>query len=442
MHDVFLLKGVLPVSVGETVYDRINDYEAVKISLASPHDIRSWSFGEVKKPETINYRTYRPEKDGLFCERIFGPEKDWECTCGKYRGMKYKGMVCDRCGVKVTHSRVRRKRMGHIELARWADHVIIAPATADFIARLAAGLANDLLTTLCLATEAPLSVAPAMNRVMWANPATRANIDILSRRKVHILGPDSGLQACGETGEGRMIAPTDIVSCLNASPSTGILHGLTVVITAGPTWEPLDPVRSLTNHSSGKMGYAIAHAAIEAGADVILVSGPSAELPPAGATLHSVKTANEMLATVESQIACANIFIGVAAVSDYRPAVASHKKLKKGEETIHLDLVRNPDILASVAGRADRPFTVGFAAETEATRDNAREKLLAKGLDLIVANSVTSDNNPFGSDHNHLMLIDAESDLDLGRDTKSALAQKLIIEISQRYSAKHSTPNT
>ena len=332
--------------------------------------------------------------------------------------------------------------MGHIELARWADHVIIAPATADFIARLAAGLANDLLTTLCLATEAPLSVAPAMNRVMWDNPATRANIDILSRRKVHILGPDSGLQACGETGEGRMIAPTDIVSCLNASPSTGMLHGLTVVITAGPTWEPLDPVRSLTNHSSGKMGYAIAHAAIEAGADVILVSGPSAELAPAGATLHSVKTANEMLATVESQIACANIFIGVAAVSDYRPAVASHKKLKKGEETIHLDLVRNPDILASVAGRADRPFTVGFAAETEATRDNAREKLLAKGLDLIVANSVTSDNNPFGSDHNHLMLIDAESDLDLGRDTKSALAQKLIIEISQRYCAKHSTPNT
>ena len=149
-----------------------------------------------------------------------------------------------------------------------------------------------------------------------------------------------------------------------------------------------------------------------------------------------------MLATVESQIACANIFIGVAAVSDYRPAVASHKKLKKGEETIHLDLVRNPDILASVAGRADRPFTVGFAAETEATRDNAREKLLAKGLDLIVANSVTSDNSPFGSDHNHLMLIDAESDLDLGRDTKSALAQKLIIEISQRYSANHSTPNT
>jgi phosphopantothenoylcysteine decarboxylase/phosphopantothenate--cysteine ligase len=190
------------------------------------------------------------------------------------------------------------------------------------------------------------------------------------------------------------------------------------------------------------MGYAVASAAIEAGADVILVSGPSSELPPPGATIHSVKTANEMLAKVESQIASANIFIGVAAVSDYRPAEASRKKLKKGQETMRLDLVRNPDILASVAARADGPFTVGFAAETEATLNNAREKLLAKGLDLIVANSITSDNNPFGSDHNHLLLIDAKSDLDLGRDTKSALAQKLIIEIARRYRAKHSTQDT
>ncbi|MEE2804502.1 MAG: bifunctional phosphopantothenoylcysteine decarboxylase/phosphopantothenate--cysteine ligase CoaBC [Pseudomonadota bacterium] len=332
--------------------------------------------------------------------------------------------------------------MSHIEMARWADHVIVAPATADFIARLAAGIADDLLTTLCLATEAPVGVAPAMNRVMWDNPATRANIETLKQRGIALLGPDAGAQACGEIGEGRMISPEEIISCLDASSPTQLLHDLTVVVTAGPTLEPLDPVRALTNHSSGKMGYAVAAAAINAGASVILITGPSTETVPAQAAVHAVTTANEMLDKVKALVAQADIFIGVAAVSDYRPVKASTEKIKKSDETLRLDLVRNPDILASVAALKDAPFTVGFAAETEATRANAKAKLKDKGLDLIVANTITSEDNPFGSDRNRLLIIDADSELDLGSGKKTLLAERLVIEIARHYRAKHPTTDT
>ena len=332
--------------------------------------------------------------------------------------------------------------MGHIEMARWADLVVVAPASADFLARLAAGAANDLLSTLCLATRAPILLAPAMNHAMWDKPATRRNAATLAADGMTLLGPASGEQACGETGPGRMLEPDEIVEHLQALVPSGALSGTRVLVTAGPTFESVDPVRGLTNHSSGKMGYAVAAAARAAGAQVDLVSGPVALSPPAGIAVHQVSTAEQMLTAVEARVGDSDIFIGVAAVVDYRPREQARQKIKKSAVTMTLDLVRNPDILATVAAGNNPPFTVGFAAETDDPVVNARVKLEQKNLDLIAVNPVGGENGPFGSDDNSLVLVARDGETDLGRDRKTTLARRLTEEIARRYHEKHPAKNS
>jgi phosphopantothenoylcysteine decarboxylase / phosphopantothenate---cysteine ligase len=296
--------------------------------------------------------------------------------------------------------------MGHIELARWADVVLIAPATADFMARLTAGHGNDLLTTICLAAECSVVVAPAMNQAMWAKPSTQQNAQQLKQMGVSLLEPDVGLQACGETGAGRLMDVPEIVTAIASRFETTSLAGRHVVITAGPTREAIDPVRYISNHSSGKQGYALALAAIEAGARVTLVSGPTNLDAPDRATLVAVQSADEMLEAVMSSIADADIFIGVAAVADYKPVSARNQKIKKsGSSAMTLELVQNPDILKAVADLKSRPFTVGFAAETENVVEYARTKLIAKNLDMIIANNVADTSIGFNSDHNETTII-------------------------------------
>ena len=329
--------------------------------------------------------------------------------------------------------------MGHIEIARWADRLVVAPASADFIARLAGGMASDLLATVCLATSAPIALAPAMNQGMWRKSATQRNLATLKADGITMLGPNSGEQACGDVGPGRMVEPAEIISHLTSPEQTQVLDGVSVMITAGPTWEALDPVRALSNHSSGKMGYAVAAAAVSAGATVTLVSGPTALDPPQGIQYRSIRSAEEMLAAVERDIDTCDVFIGVAAVADYRPARSETSKIKKQADSITLELVRTPDILARVAQQAKRPFTVGFAAETDQAIANAREKLHNKGLDLIAVNQVDEANNPFGSEENRLVLISQTDEIDLGRDSKTVLAEQLISEIAHRYHDQHST---
>ena len=329
--------------------------------------------------------------------------------------------------------------MGHIEIARWADRLVVAPASADFIARLAGGMASDLLATVCLATSAPIALAPAMNQGMWRKSATQRNIATLKADGITMLGPNSGEQACGDVGPGRMVEPAEIISHLTSPEQTQVLDGVSVMITAGPTWEALDPVRALSNHSSGKMGYAVAAAAVSAGATVTLVSGPTALDPPQGIQYRSIRSAEEMLAAVERDIDTCDVFIGVAAVADYRPARSETSKIKKQADSITLELVRTPDILARVAQQVKRPFTVGFAAETDQAIANAREKLHNKGLDLIAVNQVDEANNPFGSEENRLVLISQTDEIDLGRDSKTVLAEQLISEIAHRYHDQHST---
>lgn len=324
--------------------------------------------------------------------------------------------------------------MGHIDLARWADLVVVAPATASVMAKLAHGMADDLLTTLCITTEAPLAVAPAMNQQMWAAAATRANAAILEERGVAILGPGEGDQACGETGPGRMLEPAALLEEIRGLFGSGALAGKRVVITAGPTWEAIDPVRGITNHSSGKMGYAVARAAAEAGARVILVSGPTGLAAPPGVETIPVTSAQQMHDAALSACAEASVFIGVAAVADYRPDHTEAQKIKKSGERMQINLVRNPDILADVAAMPARPFTVGFAAETEKVEQHAREKLLKKNVDLIAANDVSGDAG-FGSEDNNLMLIDREGVHRLGRAPKSELARRLIQHIADRLDA-------
>lgn len=324
--------------------------------------------------------------------------------------------------------------MGHIDLARWAELVVIAPATANVIARLAHGLADDLLTTLCITTEAPLAVAPAMNQQMWASPATRANVATLEDRGVSILGPGEGDQACGETGPGRMLEPVDLLREIHALFGSGVLAGKRVVITAGPTWEAIDPVRGITNHSSGKMGYAVARAAARAGARVTLISGPTGLPAPPGVDLIPVLSAREMHDAALAACEAASVFIGVAAVADYRPEHVEAQKIKKSEDRMQIRLVKNPDILADVAALPDGPFTVGFAAETEKVEQHAREKLLRKNVDLIAANDVSGDAG-FGSDDNSLMLIDREGVQRLGRASKLDLAQRLIEHVAAKLAA-------
>jgi len=324
--------------------------------------------------------------------------------------------------------------MEHIELARWADIVLVAPASADLLARLAQGRADDLLTALCLATTTPLAVAPAMNAQMWDNPATQANILTLRRRAVHVFGPGAGDLACGEVGAGRLLEPAELVSLTTQLFETGALDGLTVLVTAGPTWEAIDPVRGLTNKSSGKMGYAVARAAAEAGARVILVSGPTTLPDPERVRVIRVTGAQEMHAAVHAQVHEVDIFIGVAAVADYRPAEAAPQKLKKGTERLTLELVKNPDILASVAALERRPFTVGFAAETDNVERNARQKLVEKRLDLVCANRV-GDRLGMEADINRLLLIDAAGTTELPDAHKDKLARELILHISRKYHA-------
>jgi len=328
--------------------------------------------------------------------------------------------------------------MSHIELARWADIVLVAPATADFIARLAAGMADDLLTTLCLATDAPLAVAPAMNRLMWANPATRDNVARLAARGMTVLGPGTGEQACGETGEGRMLEPREIVAALPVpvGESDGTLAGMRVLVTAGPTREALDPVRYLTNRSSGKMGYAVAAAAARAGGDVVLVSGPVDITPPAGVRVVRVETAAEMRAAVHAELPGTAVFVSAAAVADYRPARAAPQKMKKHAGEMSLELVRNPDILAEVAAATPRPFVVGFAAETEHVEANARLKLEGKSLDMIAANKVGTDCG-FDREDNSLLVLWPGGREDLGSGGKAELAERLVGLIAERMRASH-----
>ena len=326
--------------------------------------------------------------------------------------------------------------MGHIELARWADAVLVAPASANFLARLAQGRADDLLSAVCLATEAPVAVAPAMNQQMWNNATTQSNLATIRKNAIRIFGPAEGSQACGEIGPGRMLEPVELVTLASQLFATGELDGLTVLVTAGPTWEAIDPVRGLTNRSSGKMGYAVAEAAAESGARVILVSGPTSLPDPDRVRTVRVESAQEMHDTVHQHAAEADIFIGVAAVADYRPARTAERKIKKTETTITLELERTPDILASVAARRPTPFTVGFAAETENLEQHARAKLESKKLDLVAANRVGADVG-FATDENSLLLVERESVTELPTQPKTKLARALIHHIAARYRAKN-----
>ncbi len=326
--------------------------------------------------------------------------------------------------------------MGHIELARWADAVLIAPASADFLARLATGQANDLLSTLCLATEAPIAVAPAMNHVMWANAATRANVATLAQRGVRVFGPAEGDQACGEIGEGRMLEPVDLAErVLALLPASGALAGRRVLITAGPTRERIDPVRFVSNRSSGKMGFAVAQAAREAGATVVLVAGPVSLPTPAGVARIDVESAADMLAAVLRELPGTDIFISTAAVADYRPARAAEQKIKKTAESLELAMERTADVLATVAARADRPYAVGFAAETESVEQNARTKLMKKNLDMIAANEVGHD-KAFDCDDNQLIVLSRNGRHELPRAGKLTLARGLIALIEQDLAAR------
>jgi phosphopantothenoylcysteine decarboxylase/phosphopantothenate--cysteine ligase len=327
--------------------------------------------------------------------------------------------------------------MGHIELARWADVVVVAPATANFFGNLANGLAVDLLTTMCLATTAPLVIAPAMNQAMWAHPAVQANRKTLEARGARMLGPASGDQACGETGEGRMLEPTEIAAAVlgdSALARAQPLSGLKVVVTAGPTREAIDPVRYITNRSSGKMGYAVAAAAREAGADVVLVSGPVALPAPHGVRRIDVETAEQMYRSVHDEIAGADIFIACAAVSDYRPRAESKQKIKRTADEMRLDLVRCPDTLASIAALPKPPFTVGFAAETENVARHAREKLIKKGVDMIAANRVGAGVG-FDKETNALDVFWRGGEVGFDENPKAVLARQLIALIAERLHA-------
>ena len=327
--------------------------------------------------------------------------------------------------------------MGHIELARWADLVLVAPATANVIARLAHGFADDLLTTLCLATTSPVVLAPAMNQQMWQASATRANVLTLLDRGVSMLGPGEGDQACGETGPGRMLEPDEIATRVAARFRGGVLDDLEILVTAGPTREALDPVRYLTNHSTGKMGYAVAAAAADAGARVSLVSGPTALPAHPGVERIDVTSAEEMYAEVIARAARCDIFIAAAAVADYRPARVEEQKIKKGDGPRSVDFVRTPDIVAAVAAMDDGPFTVGFAAETESVRSYAQDKLERKGLDMIAANRVGLPDRGFASDRNALSVLwrDGARELDLA--PKAELARSLVSLVAERYRAEH-----
>ncbi|MGJ0430999.1 bifunctional phosphopantothenoylcysteine decarboxylase/phosphopantothenate--cysteine ligase CoaBC [Methylobacter sp.] len=327
--------------------------------------------------------------------------------------------------------------MGHINLARWADKIIIAPATADTIAKLSHGLADDLLSTLCLAAICPIYIAPAMNQAMWHKPVTQENIQRLIAYGATIIGPGQGEQACGETGFGRLSEPTEICERLWAEPTNQHLHGKKILISAGPTREPLDPVRYITNRSSGKMGYALARAALKAGARVTLVSGPVALTPPADADVVKVETAAQMYEAVISRAETHDIYIGAAAVADYTPATVQPEKIKKQDEQTTITLQKTRDILAEVAQLPGRPFTVGFAAETHDLEAYALGKLTAKNLDMIAANWVGRDQGGFDSEQNALQVFWATGRQTLAMTDKARLAEQLISLIAKRCDEKN-----
>jgi phosphopantothenoylcysteine decarboxylase / phosphopantothenate---cysteine ligase len=332
--------------------------------------------------------------------------------------------------------------MGHIELARWADIAVVAPASADFIGVLAGGLAPDLLSTICLATQAPLYLAPAMNQAMWTHPAVQHNRALLASRGVTFLGPGEGEQACGDVGPGRMLEPDEIASRLlpaGLRQHAGLLQGLKVVITAGPTREPIDPVRYITNRSSGKMGFAVASAAREAGADVVLVAGPVTLSTPAGVRRVDVESAADMYRCVHEEMADTDIFIGCAAVSDYRPASASSEKIKRSADRMDLSLVRSEDTLASVAALKDAPFTVGFAAETRDVEQHAREKLRRKQVNMIAANRV-GPNCGFDAETNALTVYWNGGESALGESSKVVLARRLVALIAEHFRSGQQVP--
>ena len=322
--------------------------------------------------------------------------------------------------------------MGHIQLARWADLLLIAPASANVMARLAQGQADDLLTTLCLATDAPVLLAPAMNQAMWRDPATQSNLTTLLARGIQVHGPAAGEQARGDTGAGRMLEPSELLTTVKAQFDQGLLEGKTLVITAGPTREAIDPVRYISNHSSGKMGYALAQAARDQGAKVILISGPTHLAKPADIKFIAVESAQHMLeASLEVGLS-ADYFIAAAAVADYRPTIASQEKLKKlnADDGLSLDLVQNPDILATMATQHPQTICIGFAAETQNLILNGQTKLKRKGVHMIIANDVSNPDIGFNSDNNQVSLITSNSVEELPLLSKQQLARRLIVAIT------------
>ena len=328
--------------------------------------------------------------------------------------------------------------MGHIELARWADLVLVAPASADFLARTAHGRADDLLSTLILATPAPIALAPAMNQGMWSDSGTRRNLEEIRHRGYHVFGPDEGDQACGDVGPGRMVEPAALLTACAELFAGEPLAGRHLLITGGPTREAIDPVRFLSNHSSGKMAYALAAEAVAAGARVTLVSGPVALPAPDRVTRIDVTSAEDMLAATMERIAEADAFIGVAAVADYRPASSKGGKIKKDEASMSIELVRNPDIISEVASLNPRPLVVGFAAETEDVAVNGREKLERKQLDLLFANNATET---FNSDEVAATAISAEGEIEIPRARKEAVARKMLEMIAERLPAAVEAPS-
>ncbi|REL31175.1 bifunctional phosphopantothenoylcysteine decarboxylase/phosphopantothenate--cysteine ligase CoaBC [Thalassotalea euphylliae] len=329
--------------------------------------------------------------------------------------------------------------MGHIELAKWADLILVAPATANTIAKLAHGMADDLLTTIALATAAPVAIAPAMNQQMWHNPITQRNLNELAKFGIKQFGPAAGEQACGDVGLGRMLDVPELVSAVTElfARDQQVLAGQHWVITAGPTQEPIDPVRYISNHSSGKMGYAIAQAAIEAGANVTLISGPTKLTPPSHSQHVPVVSAQEMHQQALANAPKADVFVACAAVADYRVAQVAEQKIKKHEDAMQINMVKNPDIVADVAALTEnRPFTVGFAAETQDVEQYARGKLQRKNLDLIAANNVSVAGQGFNSDDNALTVFSATDKTELSLASKTQLAKELVAIISAKVELK------
>ena len=337
---------------------------------------------------------------------------------------------------------VQESTMGHITLARWADWVLVAPASADSIAKIAQGRTDDLLSALCSASESPLAISPAMNNKMWTNPATQDNLQTLLKRGVQLIGPASGEQACGEQGEGRFLEPLDIVKELIQLAVPKSLTAQRVVITAGPTNEPIDPVRYIANRSSGKMGFAVAKAAAEAGADVLLVAGPVHLMTPIGVTRMDIQTAQQMHDAVMANMTECDIFIACAAVADYQVETIEQKKIKKTkQDNLNLKLVPTVDIVTAVTEQVDKPFVVGFAAETDDVADYAQAKLARKNLDMIAANHV-GDGIGFAVDDNALQVFWPEGNKTLPLAAKSQLARDLMTLIIEQYNAKNSIKNS